>query len=111
MPTFSMPAHLLQHGFGLGRQNLQAVQVGADDLDRVVSLDAGEGLHHVVADVLREIPGDAGELFAQLGVHRGDDLVLRPSPLGAEQPAPPAGRSTSNGQSCSGRSGTKYSLL
>ena len=41
---------------------LQGLQVGAEQLDRVRPLDAREGLLDVVADELREVEVDAGEL-------------------------------------------------
>ncbi len=60
--------HLLQlrlHFLGLG---LQRGQIVAEDLHRVLALDAGQGLVDVVLDVLREVDVDAGnavEVFLQ----------------------------------------------
>ena len=45
------------------RQPLQFVEVGSDDLDRVVALNAGQRFHDVVADVLREVPIDADDFL------------------------------------------------
>ncbi len=45
---------------------LVALEVGAEDLDRVLALDAGERLLDVVGDVLREVEDDAGERLAEL---------------------------------------------
>ena len=75
-PTFSMPGIVRSMFLTLVGQLFQLVEVGAEDLDRVVALDAGERLHDVVADVLREVPVDAGQLPRQLGVHLLDQLVL-----------------------------------
>src|SRR5262249_59563275 len=46
----------LQTALDLAGQLFEDVQVGPDDLDRVIALDAGQGFHDVVANVLREVP-------------------------------------------------------
>ena len=83
------PPDLSQDIFRLRGQNFQTVQIGPDDFDRVVSLDAGEGLHHVVADILGEVPVDPGQLGLELLVHRVDNLILRTGSRGTEDPALP----------------------
>jgi len=55
---------------------LQRLQVRAKELDCQLALDATDRLFHVVRDRLREIPVHTREL-AQLGVHRGNEIVFR----------------------------------
>ena len=64
--------------------------------------DAGERLHHVVADVLRETPVDADQRLVQLAAHGGDQFGL-----GA---ADGTDRAESATRDC-GFSGTKNSAL
>ena len=59
MPTLAMPWTSLQDVLGLLGQQLQLVEVRAEDLEGIVPLDPRQSLHHVVADVLREVPRDA----------------------------------------------------
>ena len=66
---------VLDDFFGLLRQLLQPFKIGAVDFDGVVPLDAGDRLHDVVADVLRERPFDAGDFAAQFGIHVLDDFL------------------------------------
>ncbi len=87
---------LLQLSFGFGGQDFEPIEVGTDDFDRVVPLDAGEGFHHVVPDVLREIPVDPGEPRFQFLVHRVDQLFLG---FGRA-----SGRTTNTASRCSSRS-------
>ena len=74
----------------LFRQALQLVQVGSEDLDGIIALDARQRLHDVVADVLREVPIDARQLARQLGIHLADQFRFGARPLAsAPQPRPP----------------------
>ena len=51
------------------------LQIVAVEFDGQLAFYAADGFFHVVRDRLRKIPEDAGH-FAQLGVHRGDQLVF-----------------------------------
>ncbi len=82
--------HLVEDGLGILGEFLQHLKVWTDDLDRVVALDARERLHDVVADILREIPVDAGQQPIEFGVHHFGQFGLGASPLLAEQPGAPA---------------------
>src|SRR5262249_33174897 len=59
--------NLRQDVFGFLGQLFQLGQVRSVNLDRVVPLDAGNGFHDVVANVLGKRPFDARQLGAQLG--------------------------------------------
>ena len=110
MPTSSMPSISSRLFLALVRELFQLFQVRPEDLDRVVALDAGERLRHVVADVLREIPVDAGELLAQLLVHGHGQLFLGAAAgLLPNSSAASRARSTALGQSFIGLSGAKIS--
>ena len=111
MPTFSMPLIFSRTVLDLVGQLLELVQVGAEDLDRVVALDAGERLHDVVADVLREVPVDAGHLSRSSLVHRLGELFLGPAAFAPEQGAASRAARPSLGHSFCGFSGTKISTL
>src|SRR5207245_6322391 len=50
-------------------QAFELLEVWANDLHRVVSLDPGEALHDVIADVLREVPIHADNGSLELLVH------------------------------------------
>ncbi len=93
---------VLQDVLGLGGQQLQLVEVRAEDLERIVALDPGQSLQHVVADVLRKVPGDARNAPLQVGVHRVDDFAFRPRARRAPDPPPPAGLPASAWASLSG---------
>ena len=61
--------HAAEFILDFARQYLQPIEVGAEHLDRVLAFDAGERFHDVIADRLREIPIDAGEMQIQVLVH------------------------------------------
>ena len=82
---------VLQDVHGLPGQGLELVQVRPENFQGIVALDSGQCLHHVVPDILRKIPGNAGNLLLELGVHTIDDFVLGSRPHGPEQPASPTG--------------------
>ena len=63
---------------------LVALDVGTEDLDRVLPFDAADGLLDVVADHLREVEDDPGERVGELLGQRVGELLFR-------QPAPPLG--------------------
>ena len=100
MPTNVEDAHiadpfdLFKRVLCQGRQFLQLVDVGADNLDRIVPLDSRHGFHDVVADVLGEIPHDTGQFPLQVRIHLDYHFRLRPRPLVPEEGevASPAGR-------------------
>src|SRR5262249_28326646 len=73
----------------LFRDALQLIEVGADDLDGVLTFHTGEDFHHVVPDVLGEAPVHAHQVVGHLRVNLLDQLVFGPRAFVAE-PAPPA---------------------
>ncbi len=102
--------HGVEHGLDLVGQFLQLVEVGADDLDRVVALDAGQRLHDVVADVLREVPVHADQLAVHLLVHGCRSAPAWCAARGPSQLSQPV-RGTTAGQCLSGCSGMENSAL
>ena len=72
--------------FQLFGKPLKLLQVRPDDLDRVVSLDAGEAFRDVIADVLREIPIDPRQVAMQEFAHGLHQFLLAT----AAQPVSPA---------------------
>ena len=88
--------HVDQRGKDLIPDFFQLVEIGAHDLDRVLSLHAREHFQHVIANHLRKVPVDAGYGFVELGAHRRHELRLGARPLSAPQVTPPA-RSVDNG--------------
>ena len=111
MPDVGDALDVLQDVLGLVGQQLQLVDVRAEDLEGVVTLDPGEGLQHVVADVLREVPVTPGIVALQVGVHRTDDFRFVRAALGPKIHRRQPVASITLGQSSWRRSGTKYSPL
>ena len=75
-PTSATPGTVFSVAATKSACPFQFLEVGADDLDRVLALDARHGFHHVVADVLREIPAHADQAAAQFLIHRRHDLFF-----------------------------------
>ena len=69
-------ADLGEFGFHRFGQPLQFDQVLAEDLDRVLAFDAGDGFLNIVLDVLREIEVDADEFAVEPLAHLLDHLLL-----------------------------------
>ena len=65
--------HLVHH---LGRELLEHVEIGADDLDRVGALHARKRLLDVVLDILREVEADAGQFLGKFLLQLFGQLFL-----------------------------------
>ena len=98
--TFSSPGTASNSRFDLLGQLLQFVEVGPDDLDGVIALDAGKRFHDVVADVLREVPIDADQLAVHLLVHGVDQLRLGARPQGPSSSSQPVALAPGRANAC-----------
>ncbi len=78
MPTLATPWMSCRMFLALSASSSSWSRSGPKIFSGVVALDPGQRLQHVVADVLREVPGDARDVALQLGVHRIDELAFRP---------------------------------